>query len=63
VLPAVSFTPSGAAPVPAAVLIVPWPAVGAIAAGSLGLLGATILLAHRRLARISVAATLRAGVE
>ncbi|HLY13923.1 MAG TPA: FtsX-like permease family protein, partial [Candidatus Limnocylindrales bacterium] len=63
VLPAVSFTPSGAPPVPPAALVIPWPTLAAIALGSLGLLLATLIVARRIIGRISVAATLRAVVE
>jgi hypothetical protein len=63
VLPAVNFTPTGAAPVPPAVLVVPWSILAAMALGSVGLLLATLIVARRVLGRISVAATLRAGVE
>jgi hypothetical protein len=63
VLPAVNFTPTGAAPVPPAALVVPWTILAAMALGSIGLLLATLIMARRVLGRISVAATLRAGVE
>jgi hypothetical protein len=63
VLPAANFTPTGAAPVPPATLVVPWPVLAAMAVGSLGLLLATLLVARRILSRVSVAATLRAVVE
>ena len=63
VLPAVSFTPSGKPPVPPAALVIPWPTLAAIVAGSAGLLMATLVVARRIIGRISVAATLRATVE
>ena len=63
VLPAANFTPTGAAPVPPATLVVPWPVLAAMALGSLALLLATLLVARRILSRVSVAATLRAVVE
>ena len=63
VLPAANFTPTGAAPVPPAILVVPWPVLAAMALGSLGLLLAMLLVARRVLSRVSVAATLRAVVE
>ncbi len=63
VLPAASFTTTGARPVPEAALVVPWQILGAMAIGSLGLLLATVLIARRIIGRISVAATLRAVVE
>jgi hypothetical protein len=63
VLPAANFTPTGAAPVPEATLIVPLQVLAAMAVGSLGLLVATLLVARRIIGRISVAATLRAVVE
>ncbi len=63
VLPAASFTPTGAPPIPEAALIVPWPILGAMALGGLAVLIATLLIARRLIGRISVAATLRAVVE
>ena len=63
VLPAASFTPTGAPPIPEAALIVPWPILGAMALGGIGVLLATLLVARRLIGRISVAATLRAVVE
>jgi hypothetical protein len=63
VLPAANFTPTGAAPVPEAGLIVPLQVLAAMVVGSLVLLVATLLVARRIIGRISVAATLRAVVE
>jgi len=63
VLPAANFTATGAPPVPDPLLVVPWPAILAMSIGSLGLLGASVIATRRRLVRISIAATLRAGVE
>jgi predicted lysophospholipase L1 biosynthesis ABC-type transport system permease subunit len=59
VLPSVSLTPDGSAPVPAPVVILPWDlAVIAVAAGALGL--AACLVALRRASRPgSLAADLR----
>ena len=63
VLPAASFTSTGARPVPEAALIVPLQVLAAMAVGSVGLLITTMIVARRIIGRISVAATLRAVVE
>lgn len=63
VLPAVSFTPTGAPPVPDPVLVVPWAFGLGLAGGSLVLLAVVVLIARHRLGRISVSATLRAGAD
>lgn len=63
VLPAVSFTPTGLPPVPAAALVVPGQPLAGMALGALGVLVVTLLVARRIIGRISVAATLRAVVE
>ncbi|MGH2465334.1 MAG: FtsX-like permease family protein, partial [Candidatus Limnocylindrales bacterium] len=55
VLPAASFTPTGARPVPEAALVVPLQVLAAMAVGSLGLLIATMIVARRIIGRISVA--------
>jgi hypothetical protein len=63
VLPAVSFTPTGAPPVPDPMLVVPGAIGLGLAGGSLALLVVVILIARHRLGRISVSATLRAGAD
>ena len=63
VLPAASFTSTGARPVPEAALVVPFQVLAAMVVGSVGLLIATMIVARRIIGRISVAATLRAVVE
>ena len=63
VLPAVNFTQTGLRPIPEATLVLPVQVLVAMCAGGLGVLAATMVVARRIIARVSVAATLRAVVE
>jgi hypothetical protein len=63
VLPAVDFTPTGLRPIPEATLVVPTEVLAAMFVGGVGVLIATLVVARRTIARVSVASTLRAVVE
>jgi FtsX-like permease family len=63
VLPLVSITSDASSPVPGVVVVVPWLALTALAAGMAVLLGTVVMLVSRHLRHIGLASALRLGED